>query len=80
MTWCARIIQKTWQNHDNLTKEKIAFGVAICQYMLNPQIESIKIDDKDIRRLMKINKVSKKYIKKFDITLNIKILFIYRKI
>jgi len=80
MTWCARIIQKTWQNHDDLTKEKIAFSVAICQYMLNPQIESIKIDDKDIRRLMRINKVSKKYIKKFDITLNIKILFIYRKI
>ena len=79
MTWCARIIQKTWQNHNKLTKEKIAFGMAVCQYMLNPKIELIKIDDKHIRGIMKVNKVNKKYIKNFDITLNIKILFIYRK-
>lgn len=79
MTWCSRIIQKTWINHNKLTKEKIAFGMAICEYMLNPQIESIKIDDENIREIMKVNKVSKKYIKKFDIMLNIKILFIYRK-
>ena len=53
--------------------------MAVCQYMLNPKIESIKIDDENIRKIMKVNKVSKKYIKNFDITLNIKILFIYRK-
>lgn len=61
MTWCARIIQKMWPNYKELTKEKIAFGMALCQYILNPKTESIKINDEEIRRIMKINKVSKKY-------------------
>jgi len=79
MTWCARVIQKVWPNFKKLTKEKIAFGMAVCQYTLNPKTESIKINDEEIRKIMKVNKVSKKYIKKFDIILNIKILFIHRK-
>jgi len=64
MTWCARIIQKTWPNFKKLTKEKIAFGMAVCQYMLNPKTESIKINDEEIRKIMKVKKVSKKYKKK----------------
>jgi len=61
MTWCARIIQKVWLNFKKLTKEKISFSMALCQYMLNPKIESIKINDEEIRKIMKVNKVSKKY-------------------
>jgi hypothetical protein len=70
MTWCARIIQKVWPKFEGLSKEKIAFGMAVCQYMLNPKIESIKIQDEEIRKIMKVNIVSKKYKKKFDIMLN----------
>jgi hypothetical protein len=79
-TWCARIIQKTWPNADNLSKEKVAFGVAVCHYVLNPQTESLKIDDEDIRRLMKIHKV--RNIKKINNYIKyeiLKFLFIYRK-
>jgi len=46
-----------WPNADNLSKEKVAFGVAVYHYVLNLQTESLKIDDEDIRRLMKIHKV-----------------------
>ncbi|RHZ48430.1 hypothetical protein Glove_551g74 [Diversispora epigaea] len=74
MTWCARIIhvpkidfeflsitriiQKTWSNFKKLTKEKIAIGMAVCQYMLNPKTESIKINDEEIHKIMKVKKVN----------------------
>ncbi|RHZ75228.1 hypothetical protein Glove_216g159 [Diversispora epigaea] len=56
MTWCVRIIQKTWLNFKKLIKEKIAFGMAICQYMLNSKTESIKINDEEICKIMKVKK------------------------
>ncbi|RHZ82210.1 hypothetical protein Glove_112g36 [Diversispora epigaea] len=33
--------------------KKIVFGIVICQYMLNPKTELIKINDKEIRKIMK---------------------------
>ena len=41
LTWSGRIIQKTWPNAKNISKEKLAFAVAICQYLLNPKGETI---------------------------------------
>ena len=61
LTWSGRIIQKTWPNAKNISKEKLAFAISICQFLLNPKNESIKIKDNVIRILMEKNKVSTKY-------------------
>lgn len=61
LTWSGRIIQKTWPNVKKISKEKLAFAISICQFLLNSKNESIKINDKIIRRLMEKNKVSTKY-------------------
>jgi len=52
----------------------------VCHYVLNPQTELLKIDDENIRRLMKIHKV--RNIKKINNYIKyeiLKFLFIYRK-
>lgn len=59
MTWHARILEKSWPNSKNLSIEKIGFTLSICQYLLSPGIETIKIDDETIQKIMKKNNVSK---------------------
>lgn len=61
LTWSGRIIQKTWPNIKKVSKEKLAFAISICQFLLNPKNGSIKINDEVIRKLMEKNKVSTKY-------------------
>jgi hypothetical protein len=48
LTWCTKIMEKIWEKSENVSKEKIAFTIAIIQYLLNPKVESIKIDDEAI--------------------------------
>lgn len=59
MTWHARILEKSWPNSKKLSKEKIGFTLSICQYLLSPKIETIKIVDETIRKILEKNIVSK---------------------
>lgn len=61
LTWSGRIIQKTWSKVKKVSKEKLAFAISICQFLLNPKNGSIKINDDVVRKLMEKNKVSTKY-------------------
>ncbi|RHZ83333.1 hypothetical protein Glove_97g46 [Diversispora epigaea] len=56
LTWSGRIIQKTWPNIKKISKEKLAFAISICQFLLNPKNGSIKINDEVVQRLMEKNK------------------------
>ena len=59
MTWHARILEKSWPNSKKLSIEKIGFTLSICQYLLSPEIETIKIFDETLQGIMKKNNVSK---------------------
>jgi hypothetical protein len=80
MTWHARILEKSWANSKKLSEEKIGFTLSICQYLLSPKIETIKIVDETIRKILKKNIVSKnaKNFSLCEIHINI-LFFIYRK-
>lgn len=58
LTWFAKIMEKIWEKSREVPKEKIAFTISIIQYLLNPTIENIKIDDEAIRKRIKKNIVS----------------------
>jgi hypothetical protein len=82
LTWCTKMMEKIWEKSANVSKEKIAFTISIIQYLLNPKIQSIKIDDEGIRKRMKKNIVSINLLYLFVIIRNANYFyfhFIYRK-
>lgn len=80
LTWCTRIIEKIWEKSEEVSKEKIAFMISIIQHLLNPKVESIKIEDEAIRKRMKKNIVSINLLNLFAIIRNTYyFIFIYRK-
>jgi hypothetical protein len=50
-TWCARIIRRSWTKFPS--SEQAAFTISVIKYIFNPNIYSIRINDKDIRNYMK---------------------------
>lgn len=58
VTWCTKIVEKIWEKSSEVPKEKIAFTISILQYLLNPNVETIKINDEAIQKRMKKNIVS----------------------
>ena len=69
-TWCARILSKCWPKFP--TREQHAFAIAICQHLLNPKVDSIKINDSAIKHKMANIIVSINNIYTFAIIYNIK--------
>jgi hypothetical protein len=62
LTWYTKILEKIWKKLGKVPKEKVAFTHSIIQYLVDPNVESIKIDDEEIRIRMKKNIVSIKFI------------------
>ena len=82
LTWCGKIINNLWKNQSRVTNEQYAFVIAVCEYLLNPNIENIRNDSEYIQKKLLQVKVSIRYYntEKFEYIRNIKIsLFIYRK-
>jgi len=77
LTWCTKIMEKIWKKSGKVSKEKIAFTISIIQYLLSPNVESIKIDDEEIRKRMKKNIVSINLLNLFVIIRNLIILFLF---
>ena len=70
-------MEKIWKKSGKVSKEKIAFTISIIQYLLSPNVESIKIDDEEIRKRMKKNIVSINLLNLFVIIRNLIILFLF---
>lgn len=64
-TWCGKIINETWQDTSKVSKEQIAFVIAICESFLNPNNEILKNDNKFLSKRLKRNLVSIKNIRIF---------------
>ena len=80
LTWCTKIMEKIWKKSEKVSKEKVTFTISIIQYLLSPSVESIKIDDEEIRKRMKKNIVSINLLNLFVIIRNTNyFIFIYRK-
>jgi|SRR5688572_2873127 hypothetical protein len=74
-TWCGKIIHETWPDAEKISKEQIAFAVALCESFLNPNNEIIKNDSKYLSKKIRKNKVGIKNIWNFVIY-NILIIYI----
>ena len=61
ITWYARILEKVWPRAKKLSKEKIRFTILVCQYLLSPKIESIRIENGVIQKIIRRTIVSIKY-------------------
>ena len=81
ITWCGKIIQETWPDAKKIPNEQIAFAVALCESLLNPDNEIIKNDSQYLSKRIQKNKVSIKNIRNFIISniLIIYIIYINRK-
>ena len=79
VTWCGKIINNLWRNASQRSEEQHAFAVSICEFFLNPDIETLRNDNDYLKRKIKQIKVSK--ITSFNLTFeyvqNLNIFFIY---
>lgn len=57
-TWVGNVMKKIWSDISKVSAEKVAFVVTICEFMLNPQIESIRFDDEYLSAKLEENRVS----------------------
>jgi hypothetical protein len=79
-TWCSKIISETWSDTKKVSKELIAFTVAVCESFLNPNNEELKNDSKYLSKRTEKNKVSIKNIQNFVISkYSNNIIYINRK-
>ena len=81
ITWYGKIIQETWPDAKKIPNEQIAFAVALCESLLNPDNKIIKNDSQYLSKRIQKNKVSIKNIRNFIISniLIIYIIYINRK-
>ena len=61
LTWCGKIINNLWKNQSKVTNEQYAFVIAVCEYLLNPNIENIRNDADYIKKKLVQVRVSIKY-------------------
>ena len=54
-------IRESLAKSQELSKEKIRFTISVCQYLLSPKIESIRIEDGVIQKIIRRTIVSIKY-------------------
>lgn len=56
VTFMTRILEKIWPKME-VSVELSAFAISICQIMLNPKNETIQINEMNMKRRIKRNKV-----------------------
>ena len=52
-----RIFEKVWAKSE-ISDEQSAFAIAVCETVLNPAIESVKLDEGTIKQQIILNKVN----------------------
>lgn len=56
-TYMTRIFEKVWAKSE-ISDEQSAFAIAVCETVLNPAIESVKLDEGTIKQQIILNKVN----------------------
>jgi len=75
VTYINRILSRVWRNLRNAPKIQIAFGMSICEILLDPESDNIIMTEAILKNRIEINLVSFRNFVQIIIILNIKFYY-----
>jgi len=75
VTYINRILSRVWRNLRNAPKIQIAFGMSICEILLDPESDNIIMTEAILKNRIEINLVSFRNFVQIIMILNIKFYY-----